>query len=63
MVGSDGTCCPSGEVYYAGIGCMAPCATGTEPCPIAGACMTPTMCAKLNNGGNPPNCAKTHSCY
>lgn len=63
MVGSDITCCPSGEVYYTGIGCRAPCAAGTEPCPIAGGCVTPAVCQKLNNGGGAGgNCAKTHSC-
>jgi hypothetical protein len=61
-VGTGGTCCPSGEVYYAGLGCMAPCATGTIPCPVAGACVTPALCTRLNNGGQPPNCAKTHTC-
>jgi hypothetical protein len=61
-VGSDGYCCPTGQVYYGGLGCMAPCPTGTIPCPIGGGCMTELQCSRANNGPQPPNCALHHTC-
>jgi hypothetical protein len=59
---SGDVCCPAGETYESGIGCMAPCKAGQIVCPVAGGCATPLVCEKLNNGPQPPHCGANHDC-
>jgi hypothetical protein len=53
---STNVCCPEGDVFYDGLGCHAPCASGTIPCPAAGGCATAAACSAATNGSQSSGC-------
>jgi hypothetical protein len=50
---SNGVCCAAGYFYNTALNTCEPvsCPSGTEYCAIAGGCVTPAVCTKLEGGG------------